>query len=138
MMKGAHMGAGSVESSSRPSLARAVTTTTNKMRTGSRLGPELVGRRDELAALEDELARAVAGEFRLVLMQGEAGTGKSRRVVTSPKAGEAADHPQGVMRRVPGPDRLAAAAGSHRFDPDKAEVPIWQTTDRNSAPSMSS
>jgi hypothetical protein len=58
MLKGAHMGAGSVESPSRPSLARAVTTTTNKMPTGSRLGPELVGRRDELAALEDELARA--------------------------------------------------------------------------------
>src|SRR2546430_15845495 len=78
MLKGAHVGAGSVESSSRPSLARAVNNTTASTRPGSLLGPELVGRRDELAALDDELGRAVAGEFRLVLLQGEAGTGKSR------------------------------------------------------------
>jgi len=77
MLKGAHMGAGSVGSASRPLLAPAVNTTA-PMRTGSRLGPELVGRRDELAALDDELGRAVAGEFRVVLLQGEAGTGKSR------------------------------------------------------------
>jgi DNA-binding CsgD family transcriptional regulator len=38
----------------------------------------LVGRRDEMAALEDELARAAAGEFRVVLLSGEAGVGKSR------------------------------------------------------------
>ena len=43
-----------------------------------RSGPELVGRRDELGALEDELSRAVAGEFRVVLLLGEAGVGKSR------------------------------------------------------------
>jgi DNA-binding CsgD family transcriptional regulator len=43
-----------------------------------RLGPELVGRRDELGALEDELSRAVAGELRVVLLLGEAGVGKSR------------------------------------------------------------
>jgi DNA-binding NarL/FixJ family response regulator len=77
MLKGAHMGAGSVGSASRPSLAPAVSATAS-MRAGSRLGPELVGRRDELAALDDELGRAVGGEFRLVLLQGEAGTGKSR------------------------------------------------------------
>lgn len=40
--------------------------------------PRLVGRRDEMAALEDEFARAAAGEFRVVLLLGEAGVGKSR------------------------------------------------------------
>jgi hypothetical protein len=34
--------------------------------------PRLVGRRDEMAALEDEFARAAAGEFRVVLLLGEA------------------------------------------------------------------
>ena len=43
-----------------------------------RPSPGLVGRREELGALEDELGRAVAGEFRLVLLLGEAGVGKSR------------------------------------------------------------
>ncbi len=38
----------------------------------------LVGRRDEMAALDDEFARAAAGEFRVVLLSGEAGVGKSR------------------------------------------------------------
>jgi DNA-binding CsgD family transcriptional regulator len=38
----------------------------------------LVGRREEMAALEDEFARAAAGEFRVVLLSGEAGVGKSR------------------------------------------------------------
>jgi hypothetical protein len=37
-----------------------------------------VGRRDEMAALEGEFARAAAGEFRVVLLLGEAGVGKSR------------------------------------------------------------
>src|ERR1700759_5098516 len=78
MLEGAHMGAGSVGSASRPSLARAVTPAATKTRAGSRLGPDLVGRRDELAVLDDELGRAVAGDFRVVLLQGEAGTGKSR------------------------------------------------------------
>jgi predicted ATPase len=41
-------------------------------------GPELAGRRAELGALEDELSRAVGGEFRVVLLLGEAGVGKSR------------------------------------------------------------
>ncbi len=40
--------------------------------------PELVGRRAEFAALEDELNRAKQGSFRLVLLVGEAGVGKSR------------------------------------------------------------
>jgi hypothetical protein len=43
---------------------------------GARL--PLVGRRDEMAALEDEFIRAAAGEFRVVLLSGEAGVGKSR------------------------------------------------------------
>ena len=47
-------------------------------RRSRRLSPELVGRREELAALEDELGRAGAGEFRLVLLLGDAGVGKSR------------------------------------------------------------
>ena len=38
----------------------------------------LVGRRDEMAVLDDEFARAAAGEFRVVLLSGEAGVGKSR------------------------------------------------------------
>jgi DNA-binding CsgD family transcriptional regulator len=38
----------------------------------------LVGRRAEMAVLEDEFARAAAGEFRVVLLSGEAGVGKSR------------------------------------------------------------
>jgi len=37
-----------------------------------------VGRREELGVLEDELARAEEGNFRLVLLLGEAGVGKSR------------------------------------------------------------
>ena len=37
-----------------------------------------MGRREEMAALEDEFARASAGEFRVVLLSGEAGVGKSR------------------------------------------------------------
>jgi DNA-binding CsgD family transcriptional regulator/tetratricopeptide (TPR) repeat protein len=41
-------------------------------------GPELVARRGELSILEDELARARAGELRVVLVLGEAGVGKSR------------------------------------------------------------
>ncbi len=43
-----------------------------------RSASELVGRRDELGALEGELSRATAGEFRLVLLLGDAGVGKSR------------------------------------------------------------
>jgi len=37
-----------------------------------------VGHRAEMAVLEDELARAAAGEFRVVLLSGETGLGKSR------------------------------------------------------------
>ncbi len=43
-----------------------------------RTGLELVGRREELEALEDELSRALDGNFRLVLLVGDAGVGKSR------------------------------------------------------------
>jgi DNA-binding CsgD family transcriptional regulator len=48
------------------------------VRRSRRRSPALVGRREELGALEDELSRSVAGEFRLVLLLGEAGVGKSR------------------------------------------------------------
>jgi class 3 adenylate cyclase/DNA-binding CsgD family transcriptional regulator/tetratricopeptide (TPR) repeat protein len=41
-------------------------------------GPALVGRPDELARLEEEYARAVAGEFRCVVLTGEPGVGKTR------------------------------------------------------------
>jgi DNA-binding CsgD family transcriptional regulator len=41
-------------------------------------GPAVVGRKDELGALEAELARARAGEFRCVLVMGEPGVGKTR------------------------------------------------------------
>jgi DNA-binding CsgD family transcriptional regulator len=44
----------------------------------TRAGPQLIGRRDELARLEDELSRAAAGELRVVLLVGETGVGKSR------------------------------------------------------------
>ena len=40
--------------------------------------PELAGRRAELEALEDELNRAEEGNFRVVLLLGDAGVGKSR------------------------------------------------------------
>ena len=36
----------------------------------------LVGRHAEMAVLEDEFARAAAGEFRVVLLSGEAGVGR--------------------------------------------------------------
>lgn len=41
-------------------------------------GPRLVGRDDELAVLHAELARSRAGEFRCVLLLGDAGIGKTR------------------------------------------------------------
>ena len=40
--------------------------------------PELAGRRGEIAALEGELGRTGEGDFRVVLLVGEAGVGKSR------------------------------------------------------------
>lgn len=42
------------------------------------LGPTMVGRARELHMLEAELARAVTGEFRAVLVLGEPGVGKTR------------------------------------------------------------
>jgi predicted ATPase len=43
-----------------------------------RSAPELVGRRAEIEALEDEPSRAEEGNFRVVLLLGDAGIGKSR------------------------------------------------------------
>ena len=42
--------------------------------------PDLVGRADELRLLESALGRAAAGEFKAVLVGGEAGVGKTRLV----------------------------------------------------------
>jgi DNA-binding CsgD family transcriptional regulator len=42
--------------------------------------PELIGRQDELAVLGDALADATAGTGRLVLVEGDAGVGKTRLV----------------------------------------------------------
>jgi len=67
----------SVGSLSRPSRARTVRDGAQPRRS-SLAGPELVGRRDELAQLEEELGRAASGELRFVLLFGEAGVGKSR------------------------------------------------------------
>ena len=61
--------------SSRPPAARAARAV---QRAAPWSSPVLVGRRAELGVLEDELGRAAAGEFRLVLLVGEAGLGKSR------------------------------------------------------------
>lgn len=41
-------------------------------------GPRLVGRDDEMTALEAAMARSAAGEFRCVLLVGDPGVGKSR------------------------------------------------------------
>jgi predicted ATPase len=59
-------------------VSAAVRTLAQPRWAAARSAPELVGRREELAALEDELSRAEEGSFRLVLLVGEAGVGKSR------------------------------------------------------------
>jgi DNA-binding CsgD family transcriptional regulator/tetratricopeptide (TPR) repeat protein len=48
--------------------------------TGIRLRPSLVGRDAEVAALDEQVALARAGAFRVVLVTGEPGIGKSRLV----------------------------------------------------------
>jgi class 3 adenylate cyclase len=50
-------------------------------RPGVGRGPAVVGREREIAALEAELVRAKAGEFRCVLVTGEPGVGKTRMAV---------------------------------------------------------
>jgi AAA ATPase domain len=67
-------GADSVECLSRAFSARAE----NRALHPRRMDLELVGRREELGALEDEFTRAAAGEFRFVMLLGDAGVGKSR------------------------------------------------------------
>ena len=74
----AQAGAGSAASSGRHRPARADRGTLDGARAGSPRGVALVGRREELQALEDEYVRAAAGEFRFVLLQGEGGLGKTR------------------------------------------------------------
>jgi DNA-binding CsgD family transcriptional regulator/tetratricopeptide (TPR) repeat protein len=72
------MGASPSGSLSDPSTPGNVATTAAPWWAASPSGPQLVGRAAELTALEDEFGRAAAGEFRVVLMLGEAGVGKSR------------------------------------------------------------
>ncbi|MGB0091498.1 MAG: AAA family ATPase, partial [Solirubrobacteraceae bacterium] len=74
-MEGAQMGGGAV--GGRIPVPTAGTAAPLR-RAVSLAGPELAGRLGELGALEDELSRAVGGEFRVVLLLGEAGVGKSR------------------------------------------------------------
>jgi DNA-binding CsgD family transcriptional regulator/DNA-binding IscR family transcriptional regulator len=59
-------------------VSGAVRTTGQQWRATSRAVPKLAGRREEIAALEDELRQAQEGNFRVVLLLGEAGVGKSR------------------------------------------------------------
>ena len=61
----------------------------------------LVGRREEMAVLDDEFARAAAGEFRVVLLSGEAGVGRGLGRELLARHAEAAGmfaraHPLGV------------------------------------------
>jgi class 3 adenylate cyclase/DNA-binding CsgD family transcriptional regulator len=51
---------------------------TSRRRVGAGYGPTLVGRDAEMALLEDDLARAAAGELRCVLLVGDSGVGKTR------------------------------------------------------------
>jgi class 3 adenylate cyclase/DNA-binding CsgD family transcriptional regulator len=64
----------------RPALGRAesVAPAPRQSRAPTAHGPRLVGREDELAVLNSEWARASAGEFRCVLLLGDAGMGKTR------------------------------------------------------------
>ena len=77
-----------------------------------------MGRRGEMAVLEDELARATAGELRVVLLSGEAGVGKSRLGARAarPHPGAAGmfarGHPLGGKRRVRAVDRGARPAAA--------------------------
>jgi class 3 adenylate cyclase/DNA-binding CsgD family transcriptional regulator len=50
----------------------------SRRRAGAGHGPTLVGRDAEMALLEDDLARAAAGELRCVLLIGDSGVGKTR------------------------------------------------------------
>ena len=73
-------------------------------------GPRLVGRDDELAVLQAELASASAGEFRCVLILGDAGMGKTRL------AGELLDST--------GDDVLALSARAYPFG-QTASFGLW-------------
>lgn len=59
-------------------MTGAVRTLAQPRSAAARSVPELVGRREELGLLEDELNGAEEGNFRLVLLLGEAGVGKTR------------------------------------------------------------
>jgi predicted ATPase len=73
---------------------------------------ELVGRRDELAVLDAALSDTAAGAGRLVLVEGDAGVGKSRliKAFTSRAATAGAT----VLRKLGLRSRIQAAALAHR------------------------
>jgi predicted ATP-dependent serine protease len=67
--------------------------------------PAFVGRRSELAALDAVLARAGKGDGSAVLVEGEAGIGKSRLMARLESRGRAA----GLSIQDPGPHRRGMA-----------------------------
>ncbi|MGF1505336.1 MAG: BTAD domain-containing putative transcriptional regulator, partial [Anaerolineae bacterium] len=69
------------------------------------LGEQIVGRREQIAVLDDHLARAMAGQGSFVLLTGDWGTGKTTLLTAWTQAREpavylytvcAADHPQAL------------------------------------------
>jgi DNA-binding CsgD family transcriptional regulator len=73
----------------------------------SLLCPELVGRAAEAAALGDRLTGAARGSGGVVVLVGEAGTGKSRLVAEVTTAARAAGSPVLCGRAVPGAQPVA-------------------------------
>ncbi len=73
----------------------------------SLLCPELVGRAAEAAALNERLAAAARGSGGVVVLVGEAGTGKSRLVAEVTTAARAAGSPVLLGRAVPGSQPVA-------------------------------
>jgi DNA-binding CsgD family transcriptional regulator len=71
------------------------------------LCPELVGRAAEAAALDDRLAAAVRGSGGVVVLVGEAGTGKSRLVAETTTTARAAGATVLFGRAVPGAQPVA-------------------------------
>jgi DNA-binding CsgD family transcriptional regulator len=82
--------------------------TTSGARAGpSLLCPDLVGRAAEAAALGDRLTAAARGSGGVVVLVGEAGTGKSRLVAEITTAARAAGSPVLFGRAVPGAHPVA-------------------------------
>ena len=88
-----------------------------------------VGRREEMAALEDEFARAAVGEFRVVLLSGEAGVGKSRLSlrdrVAAGLAGAGLERPEVTVEIVDRFERPGGPAKLKRLVPlEAAPAPL--------------